>query len=74
MDEMRVNLKTKFMRGVAAKIIKKMIFKQTGVKVDIQIDEFDLWNINGDTTLKLNVEAKLNSEEFNKIMESIDKD
>lgn len=74
MDEMRIKLTTKFMRNVAAKLLKKVIYNQTGYNVDIRIDDLDLWTINGDTTLKLNVEAKLNKEEFDKLIESITND
>lgn len=74
MDEMRVKLSTKFMRKIFAKLLAKAIYKKTGCKVDIQINEFDFWSISGDTTIKTNVEVKLKSEEFNKILNSIDLD
>lgn len=74
MDEMRIRLSTKFMRGIAAKLISRSIYKKFGYKVDVQINDLDVWNIDGETSLKLNVEAKLKSEEFNKIMKSIDLD
>lgn len=74
MDEMRIKLSTKFMRGIFAKILSKAIQMKTGCKVDIQIHEFDFWSIGGDTTIKTNVEVKLKSEEFNKILKSIDLD
>jgi hypothetical protein len=74
MDEMRIKLSTKFMRGIFAKLLSKAIQMKTGCKVDIQIHEFDFWSISGDTTIKTNVEVKLKSEEFNKILKSIDLD
>lgn len=74
MDEMRIKLSTKFMRGIAAKLISRAIYKKFGCKVSIQINELDIWNIDGDTNLTLNVEAKLKSDEFNKIIRNIDLD
>ena len=74
MDEMRVKLSTKFMRTILAKLLAKFIKMKTGYKVDIQIHEFDFWSISGDTTVKTNLEVKLKSEEFNKILKSIDLD
>ena len=71
MDEMRVKLSTKFMRNMVSKIIAKMIYKKTGYKVDIHLNDLDVWVIDGDTNVSLNVEAKLKSDEFNKIMKNI---
>lgn len=74
MDEMRVKLTTKFMKKIFAKLLSKAVQAKTGCKIDIQIHEFDFWSISGDTTIKTNVEVKLKSEEFNKILNSIDLD
>lgn len=71
MDEMRIKLSTTFMRGIASKLISRSIYKKYGYKVNIQINDLDIWNIDGETSLKLNVEAKLKSDEFNKIMKNI---
>ena len=72
MDELRFKLSTNFMKKIASKLITRAIYKKYGYKVNIQLNEIDIWAIDGDTTIKLNVEAKLKSEEFNKIMRSID--
>lgn len=74
MDEMRVKLSTNFMRNIASKIISKMIYTRTGCKVNIRVNDLDLWVIDGDTNVKLNIEAKLKSDEFNRIMKNIDMD
>lgn len=72
MDEMRIKLCSKFMRGIASKLISKAIYKKTGCKVNIQINDLDIWNIDGETTATLNVRAKMKSDEFNKIINKID--
>lgn len=72
MDEMKVKLSTKFMRNIVSKLIARAIYKKYGCKVTIQLNELAVWMVDGDTNINLNVEAKLKSEEFNKIMKSID--
>ena len=72
MDEMRIKLGSKLMRGIVSKLISKVIYKKTGCKVNIQVDNLDIWNIDGETTATLNIRAKMNSNEFNKIINKID--
>lgn len=74
MDEMKLKLGSKFMRGMVSKIVSKIIYKKTGYKVDIQLNDLDVIVIDGDTTVKVNVEAKLKNEEFTKIIKSLDND
>ena len=74
MDEMRVKLRTKFMKNIVSKLIARFIYKKTGYKIDIQLNDLDVFAINGDTTVKLNMEAKIKSDEFEKFMESLDRD
>ena len=74
MDEMRVKLRTKFIRNIVSKLIARFIYKKTGYKIDIQLNDLDVFAINGDTTVKLNMEAKIKSDEFEKFMESLDRD
>ena len=73
-DEFKVKLSTKFMRNIVAKLLVKAIQKKFGCKVKIQLNELDVRVINGDTNIKANVEVKLDSQEFMKIMEAIDMD
>lgn len=74
MDEMRIKLKTKFMRNIASKLITRAVYKKYGFKVKVQLNDLDVWVIDGDTTVKVNAEMKMNSNDFNKIMESIGMD
>lgn len=70
MDEMNVNLRTKFMRGIVAKLLSRAISKKYGCKVNIRLDELDIRFVDGETTIHANVEAKLDSNEFKKIIKS----
>ena len=71
MDEMKVKLTTKFMRNIVSKLISKAIYKKTGYKVDVHLNDLDVSIIDGETNINTNVEVKLNSNEFTKIMKSI---
>ena len=72
MDELRLKLSTNFMKNIVGKLIARVIYKKYGCKVKIQLNDLDVWSVDGDTTVKLNVEARLKSDEFNKIMKSLD--
>ena len=71
MDEMKVKLSTKLMRNLAAKLISKLIYKKFGFKINIQLNDLDISIIDGETKISTNVEAKLESKEFMKIIKSI---
>lgn len=74
MDEMKLSLSTKFMRGILAKIVSKMIKKRYGYKTDIHISEIDLDMQDGQTHLHMNVDLDMSSDEFKKLMKSIIED
>lgn len=71
MDEMKLRLSTRFMRNLVSKLIAKTIYKKYGYKVDIQLKDLDISVIDGETSINTNVEVKLNSSEFMKIMKNI---
>lgn len=73
MDEMKLNLGSKFMRKIVSKIIAKQIQKKIGYKIDINFDELKISMEDGDTTVKANVELKMNSIEFTKVMKGVEK-
>lgn len=74
MDEMKVKLSTKMMRGLAAKLIEKAIAKKFGYKIDIQIDEIEIRHEDGRVHLHLNVDAETSSGEFTDIVKDLTKD
>ncbi len=73
MDEMKINLGSKFMRKIVSKFLAKQIQKKTGYKIDINLDELKISFEDGDTTIKTNVELKMNSVEFTKLMKGVEK-
>ena len=68
MDEMKLKLTTKFMRGIVSKLIERSIYKKYGYRVNVQLNDLDISIVDGETTINTNVEAKISSEEFKKIM------
>lgn len=71
MDEMKVKLSTKFMRSIVSKVISRVIYKKYGYRVDIQLNDLDVNIIDGETKIATNVEVKLESKEFMKIVKSL---
>ena len=74
MDEMKLKLSTKFMRGMVAKLITRFIYKKYGYKVNIQLNDLDISVVDGETSINTNVEIKLDSKEFMNIMKTIGSD
>ena len=71
MDEMKIKLSTRLMRGFVSKLIAKMVYKKTGYKVDIHINDLDVKVIDGEANIATNLEVKINNDEFLKIIKSI---
>ena len=70
MDELKLKLSTKFMRGVIAKIISKTVSKKLGYQIDIQVNEIEVETINGKIHLHASVDADMNYEDFKNIIKS----
>lgn len=70
MDELKLKLSTKFMRGMVAKLISKAIRKNLGYEVDIRIDEVSVETINGRLHFHMNADAEIDNDEFVKIIKS----
>ena len=72
LDEIKINLGSKLMRKMVTKLVEGMIFKKTGYKVTINLDELDIQYTDGDAKLKTNLELKMDKSEFNKIVKDMD--
>ena len=42
MDEMKLKLSTKFMRGIVSKLIARSIYKKYGYRVNVQLNDLDI--------------------------------
>ena len=71
MDELKLKLSTKFMRGFIAKLVTKAIYKKVGYEIDIQLNEIEVETIDGKIHLHVSADAEVNNDEFVKIIKSI---
>ena len=70
MDELKLVLSTKFMRGIITKMIRKAIFKKTGYEIDIQINKIKVETYDDKICLHMDANAEINSEDFANIVKS----
>lgn len=66
MDEM--NIGSKFMRGIVAKLIKKTIKKKMGYNLDIQFNGLNVKYIDGTAKIHMDVDIDMDKEELMKIL------
>lgn len=71
MDEMKLTLRTRFMRNIVAKLVSKAIEKKLGYKVKIQLNDLDVDIVDGETKISTSLELKVDSQEFKKLVKSI---
>ena len=72
MDELKMILGTKFMRGIVTKLIAKAIFKKTGYHVDIDLHEITAEVMGGKVYLHVNANAEINTDDLVNIIKSND--
>lgn len=66
-----MKLHTKFMRGIVSKLVRNIICKKTGYKVDIQFNEIDIKNEGGKIQVHINIDGEMTTEEFAKVIKMI---
>ncbi len=71
MDELKLKLSTKFMRNIIARFISKSIFKKTGYKIDIQLNEIEIKIEDGKIKLHTNVDIEADNDDFVDIVKTI---
>ena len=74
MDEMKLNLGSKFMRRVASKLISKYLSKTLGYKVRIDLNKLNVNFDDGDTIIKTDLELRMDKHEFKKLISKVDVD
>lgn len=74
MDELKLKLSTKFMRGIIAKFIAKALFKKFGCRIDVQINEIEVETVNGKIRFHANVDAEVDNGDFLNVIKTISKD
>lgn len=71
MDELKLNLTSKFMKGIVTKLIGNVIRKKLGYDVDILLNKIDVTASDGKIHLHLDVEAETTNEEFMKMISTM---
>lgn len=74
MDELKLKLSTKFMRGIVAKLISKALVKKLGYEIDILLNEIEVKAEDGKVHLHIDADAEIENSEFMKILKSIGMD
>jgi hypothetical protein len=72
MDELKIVLNSRFMRGLVTKMLAKTIQKKTGYRVDIQLNELKADVYDGKIRLHADLDAELNSEDLVTMLKSKD--
>ena len=72
MDELKLNLSSKFMRGLVTKLIAKAIYKKTGYKIGVELNSINVEVINGKAHIHADVDAEIDNEELMKIVKTIE--
>ena len=68
MDEMKIRLSTKLMRGLIAKLLKKVICDKTGYAIDILLNQIAITHTeNGKININVDMNAEIDEKEFLKI-------
>lgn len=71
MDELKLNLTTKFMRGILAKCIAKTIRKKLGCNMDVLINEIKITAVDGKIHIHADVDGETTNEDLMKMIKAI---
>lgn len=71
MDELKLKLSTKFMKGIVANLISKALAKKLGYKIDILLNEIEVKNEGGKVHIHIDADAEVENHEFVRIVKSI---
>lgn len=71
MDEMKLKLSTRFMKGLVAKLIKKAVRDKLGYNVDIQLNELEISLINGKGHIHTSVDVDLDGNDVMNVIKTI---
>lgn len=67
MDELKLNLTSKLMRGIITKLIRKKL----GCDIDIQINDMNVSTVDGNIHLHVDANADITNTEFIKLIKYI---
>ena len=74
MDELKLKLSTKFMKGIVANLVSKAIAKKVGYNIDILLNEIEVKNEGGKIHIHIDADAEVENGEFVRMLKSIGMD
>ena len=72
MDEMKIKLSSGLMKGLVSKILSKIIFKQTGYHIDIQLNEIVIKTDGDKANIHADLDGTMDKEEVVLLAKSLD--
>ena len=72
MDEMKIKLSTKFMRGMVAKVLIKVIFSKFGVRPEITVNGLEAELKDGKIRFHIDMDGEIDEDVLLKINRRID--
>lgn len=71
MDELKLKLSTRIMRGLVSKLIAKLISKKTGYDINIQLREIEISNEEDKIRVHADLDADMSNDDFVRLLKSI---
>ena len=71
MDEMKLKLSTRLMRGMVAKLISRSLSKKFGTDTDIKLNEIEIAMIDDKVHLHANINGEISKEDFVNLIKTI---
>ena len=72
MDEMKLNLGSRWMRKIASKLIVKFIKKQFEIDTELELDKLKFTYVDGDIVIKTELELRVNKHDAKKLLSKIE--
>lgn len=72
MDEMKLNLGSRWMRKLASKLIVKFIKKQFEIDTELELDKLKFTYVDGDVVIKTELELRVNKHDAKKLLSKIE--
>ena len=72
MDEMKLNLGSRWMRKIASKLIVKFIKKQFEIDTELELDKLKFTYIDGDVVIKTELELRVNKHDAKKLLSKLE--
>ena len=72
MDEIKMKLSTKLMRGIVSKMLSKIISNKIGCRVDVQFNKLEILSTDGKIYLNTDLNAEMAIDDFVKFFKTED--